>query len=88
MSKKLESETPVAAATGCCTLRMPRRETEEWKRLASCLDIIARQVDYPATHQGFCRRKVKVMDAALVQIIRAAEEARSLIQHNNQPSGH
>lgn len=61
---------------------MPRRESEKWHRLAGCLDTVAKQIDYPATHQGFCRRKVKVMDAALVEIIRAAQEARSIIQHN------
>jgi hypothetical protein len=60
---------------------MPRAESKKWKQLADCLDVIARQIDYPATNQGFCRRKVKFMDDALVEIIRAAQEARSIIRH-------
>lgn len=85
MKTKLESDTG-SNPPACCALRIPRRETEKWSRLAKCLDVIARQIDYPATHQGFCRRKVKVLDAALAEIIRSAQEARSIIQHNVEAS--
>ena len=68
----------------CASLRMPRRESEKWKELSKCLDTVMTEIGYPAIHQGFCRRKVKVLDAALVKIIQAATDAQSIIRHNNQ----
>lgn len=61
---------------------MPRVNSKEWNILADALNVIADQIDYPATHQGFCLRKVKVMDAALSKIIQAAAAAQSIIRHN------
>lgn len=70
--------------TCCASLRMPQRESEKWKELSKCLDTVMREIDYPAIHQGFCRRKVKVLDAALVKIIQAATDAQSIIRHNDK----
>ena len=85
-----EPKTEIQQETGggrrpsacCASLRIPRRESERWKELSKCLDTVMTEINYPAIHQGFCRRKVKVLDAALVKIIQAATDAQSIIRHN------
>lgn len=83
MEKATETKTRGSgAAPGSARLRIPRRESRRWKRLAKCLDTILREGDYPAIGRGFIRRDAATMDAALEKIIAAATEARDIIRPN------
>jgi hypothetical protein len=85
MEKATEDlERGSGAASGSARLRIPRRESGPWKRLAKCLDTILREGDYPAIDRGFIGRDAATMDAALEKIIAAATEARRIIRPNAQ----
>lgn len=80
---KTDSPSPESNRGSDCVRRLvlPRRETPRSSMLSKHLDTIYRNTD-AAIHKGYCARNARKLDAALTNIISAAQAAQGMLRQN------